>query len=105
MLRRFCTIALSSILIWFLISIFVTIIVYPDPPHHPDHPRHDHPRWRWPGCKGRKLTYEQLKEILLETPNSEKAEEWSRYYTGGAHLAGQNYSQVRGLDLFNPPLL
>lgn len=101
-LRRFCTIALSSILIWFLISFFITIIVHPTPPHYPGHGHHDHDRWRWPGYRDRKLTYEQLKEVLLETPSSEKAEEWSRYYTSGAHLAGQNYSQVLNTDFPSP---
>lgn len=73
-----------------MISVFVTLLVDPEPHHHPGH---DRPRW--PGHRGSKLTYEQLKQVLLETPRSEKAEEWSRYYTEGAHLAGQNYSQVR----------
>lgn len=93
-LRRFCTIALSSTLIWFLLVFFVTLIFDPDatryrPPHH-----HDPDDWTWPGCRGRKITYEQLKQILLDTPDSKKAEEWSRYYTAGAHMAGQNYSQA-----------
>lgn len=100
-LRRFCTIALSSIIIWFLLSVFVAIAVHPIPPNYPGHHHHDHDRWRWPGSRGRTLSYEQLKEILIETPSSEKAEEWSRYYTAGPHLAGQNYSQVR--DTNNTP--
>ncbi|KAL1853682.1 hypothetical protein VTK73DRAFT_8880 [Phialemonium thermophilum] len=91
--RRFCTIALSSILIWSVLSFFVTVLFDPEARHPPDH-GHDHTPWSWPGCQGRKIDYEQLREILLETPSREKAEEWSRYYTAGAHLAGQNYSQV-----------
>jgi N-acetylated-alpha-linked acidic dipeptidase len=95
-LRRFCTIALSSTLIWFLLAVFVTLIFDPDATHyHPRPPHRHHPdQWTWPGCRGRKVTYEQLKQILLDTPDSKKAEEWSRYYTAGAHMAGQNYSQV-----------
>lgn len=31
---------------------------------------------------------------MLKTPEEKKAEEWSRYYTSGPHLAGKNYSQV-----------
>ena len=31
---------------------------------------------------------------MLETPKEEKAQEWSRYYTSGPHLAGKNYSQA-----------
>ncbi|KAK0632996.1 hypothetical protein B0T14DRAFT_50323 [Immersiella caudata] len=50
--------------------------------------------WTWPGCRHRTVTYQQLRQILLETPSSEKVEEWSRYYTSGPHLAGKNYSQA-----------
>ena len=89
--RRFCTIALASLLTAFLIFFVVTLVVHPEPPAN-RRPHDD--QWSWPGWKDRKLTYEQLKEILLETPSSEKAREWSRYYTAGPHLAGQNYSQV-----------
>lgn len=58
--------------------------------------RDDGREWRflWPGSHERKLSYDELKQILLDTPTSEKCEEWQRYYTAGAHLAGQNYSQV-----------
>lgn len=93
-LRRFCTIALSSTLIWFLLAFFVTLIFDPDATHYRPPHRHDPDDWTWPGCRGRKITYEQLKQILLDTPDSKKAEEWSRYYTAGAHMAGQNYSQA-----------
>lgn len=31
---------------------------------------------------------------MIDTPREEKAQEWSKYYTAGPHLAGQNYSQV-----------
>jgi N-acetylated-alpha-linked acidic dipeptidase len=40
------------------------------------------------------VPYSELQEILLTTPKEEKAEEWSRYYTSGPHLAGKNYSQA-----------
>jgi N-acetylated-alpha-linked acidic dipeptidase len=30
----------------------------------------------------------------LNEPKAEKAQEWSRYYTAGPHLAGKNYSQA-----------
>jgi N-acetylated-alpha-linked acidic dipeptidase len=103
-LRRFCTIALSSTLIWFLLAFFVTLLVdpasrkhYPYRGHHRGHHRqgNDVTEARaWLPGHGRKLTNEQLEKILLETPDSKKAEEWSKYYTEGAHLAGQNYSQA-----------
>ncbi|TPX17197.1 uncharacterized protein E0L32_003315 [Thyridium curvatum] len=90
--RRFCTIALSSILIWFLAAFLFTVAFGPKHPHHRH--RHGHDQWSWPGCKDRKLSYEQLKEILLDTPDSKLAEKWLEYYTSGPHLAGQNYSQA-----------
>jgi N-acetylated-alpha-linked acidic dipeptidase len=40
------------------------------------------------------LDFEDLQRTLLETPNAEKAKEWSEYYTGGPHLAGKNLSQA-----------
>ncbi|KAK3310448.1 uncharacterized protein B0T15DRAFT_518552 [Chaetomium strumarium] len=89
-LRRFCTIALASTLIWFLVAVAVSSTFFPD-----GHSHHDpHDRWTWPGCGKRKVDYEQLKRILLDTPSSKHAEEWSRYYTAGPHLAGKNYSQA-----------
>lgn len=95
-LRRFCTIALSSTLLALVIVFLVTVVWSPGHcGHHRHRPGYEYETWSWPGCKSRRLGYDQLKEILLETPSSEKASEWSKYYTAGAHLAGQNYSQVR----------
>lgn len=87
--RRFCTIALSCS----LIALFATFLFHFGLDVHF---RHHDKDWEfsWPGCGDRKLSYEELRQILLDTPSSEKAEEWQRYYTSGAHLAGQNYSQV-----------
>lgn len=97
-LRRFCTIALTcSLLALFTVFLFTFGLSGPlNGGHDDDHHDRDHPsHWSWPdNCKDRKLSYDALKEILLETPSSQKAEEWQRYYTAGAHLAGQNYSQA-----------
>lgn len=93
--RRFCTIALSCSLVA-LFATFLVVFGFSGPLE-----RHER-NFSWPGCDDRHLSYEGLKKILLETPSSEKAEEWQKYYTGGAHLAGQNYSQVR---LYTPPPL
>lgn len=83
--RRFCTIALSCSLIALFATFIFTFGI----------DRHDHQsEFSWPSCKRRHLSYEELKTILLETPSSAKAEEWQKYYTEGAHLAGQNYSQA-----------
>ncbi|KAL8285470.1 hypothetical protein RB597_002507 [Gaeumannomyces tritici] len=90
--RRFCTIALSSTLIWFFGVLVLTSILGRDAPHRhrPDH----NDGWSWPGHKDRHLSYDQLRNILRDEPSSELAEEWSRYYTDGPHLAGQNFSQA-----------
>ncbi|EFQ96615.1 hypothetical protein PTNB73_05098 [Pyrenophora teres f. teres] len=40
------------------------------------------------------LDFDLLQSTLLEIPNAEKAQEWSRYYTSGPHLAGKNLSQA-----------
>lgn len=39
-------------------------------------------------------SYKELQKILLTTPDEERLSDWSRYYTSGPHLAGQNYSQA-----------
>ncbi|KAL2169828.1 hypothetical protein VTG60DRAFT_5569 [Thermothelomyces hinnuleus] len=89
-LRRFCTVALASTLIWFFIAVAVFMAYFPAGGSQRD-PGDD---WTWPGHPRRKLSYEQLQRILLEVPSSQRAEEWSRYYTAGPHLAGKNYSQA-----------
>ncbi|KAK3394368.1 hypothetical protein B0H63DRAFT_460740 [Podospora didyma] len=93
-LSRFCTIALASTLIYCLLAILVSFTV--SIPHHIPHRPHDGPfhNWLWPGSGKRKVDFYQLEEILLNTPSAEKAEEWSRYYTAGPHLAGKNLSQA-----------
>lgn len=87
--RRFCTIAITCSLI-VLFATFLLSFGFTGPRHH----HHHGWDWSWPSSHGRKLSYEDLKQVLLDTPTSEKAEEWQRYYTAGAHLAGQNYSQA-----------
>lgn len=92
--RRFCTIACASVLLCgFATFLLQALYIWPswqDHRHrHPHHPHHGHH-----GHKGKRLSHEELQKILLDTPSSEKAEEWSRYYTAGAHLAGKNYSQA-----------
>lgn len=51
------------------------------------------PHPSWPESNG--LSYDELKEILLETPDPGKAREWSKYYTAGPHLCGKNLSQAQ----------
>jgi N-acetylated-alpha-linked acidic dipeptidase len=40
------------------------------------------------------LTYDQLVDIFLNTPDEKQVREWSKYYTSGPHLAGKNLSQA-----------
>lgn len=53
----------------------------------------DLPHSDYPQSEG--LSYHDLKELLLDTPDSKKAREWSEYYTAGPHLAGKNLSQAQ----------
>ncbi|KAI1384016.1 Zn-dependent exopeptidase [Hypoxylon trugodes] len=83
-LRRFCTIALGSSLIALFITFLVSVVFAPSHNTHHD----------WPGHDRNRVTYDELKEILLNTPSSSRAAEWSKYYTSGPHLAGKNLSQA-----------
>ncbi|KAK8043696.1 PA domain-containing protein [Apiospora rasikravindrae] len=89
-LRRFCTIVLGASLIGLFTTFLFTVVFAPHdeaPPHPSPHPPgHRH------HMKG--LSFDKLKDILLETPSGEKASEWSKYYTAGPHLAGRNLSQA-----------
>jgi N-acetylated-alpha-linked acidic dipeptidase len=91
--RRFCSIALGSSLIALFIVFLCTSFALV--PHGYPKPKHPHPR-PYPPSKDypNSITFQELQEILLETPNGEKAMEWSQYYTSGPHLAGKNYSQA-----------
>ena len=83
-LRRFCTICIGSSLLFFFIVFLIPVAFLPHPRHHHHKPNH--------GVSG--VTFKELQEILLETPESSKAAEWSKYYTAGPHLAGKNLSQA-----------
>lgn len=84
--RRFFTIASSVVLICgFASFIFHGLFIWP-------HRYHRGQPGGWP--HGQPLSREDLDRILFDTPDPKKAEEWSRYYTSGPHLAGKNYSQA-----------
>ncbi|OAL35299.1 hypothetical protein AYO20_05350 [Fonsecaea nubica] len=93
-LKRFCSIALASSLIAIAICFLLPGAILPRGhdsvssylPWSPPYPR------SWPQSAG--ITFEQLIELLLETPDEEKARSWSEYYTSGPHLAGKNLSQA-----------
>ncbi|KAL1305686.1 hypothetical protein AAFC00_007279 [Neodothiora populina] len=103
-LRRFCTIALVSVPVTIIAFALLTIALggqsdlfgdgdskgfspfsWSASSKTPPHPN-------WPAGDG--LSYENLKSILLETPDADKAKAWSEYYTAGPHLMGQNLSQA-----------
>jgi hypothetical protein len=89
--RRFFSIAVScSIILGLGWLIFHVLFVWPHYYHHGHHGRHSVSVEG--GRKG--PSHEDLEALLLETPSTERAEEWLRYYTAGPHLAGQNLSQV-----------
>lgn len=93
-LRRFCSIALGSTLVLIAFLFLLPLAIVPGAvrgissylPWSRPFP------WSWPESNG--ISFEDLKTILLETPNEEKARSWSQYYTAGPHLAGKNLSQA-----------
>lgn len=87
-LRRFCTIALASTLIWTLIAPLGSILSG----NWYISGRDGQDRQTWPGRN--QVDQDELRQILRDVPSSESAMQWSRYYTSGPHLAGKNYSQA-----------
>lgn len=99
-LRRFCTIALTASFIVVLLLFLLPVGLLPSQRQHKDSNgvqshlpwSSPYPHKTWPQSQG--LTYEDLQQLLLETPKEEKAREWSQYYTAGPHLAGKNLTQA-----------
>ncbi|KAH8646487.1 N-acetylated-alpha-linked acidic dipeptidase-like protein 2 [Tricladium varicosporioides] len=89
--RRFCTIALGSSLVALVVLFLLPVALIPRHHHNWGHPPSSpHPPNQTPNA----ITFAELQDILISTPEEEKAQEWSKYYTSGPHLAGKNYSQV-----------
>ena len=99
-LRRFCTIALTSSFVVVLLLFLLPIDLLPPSQRHKDRNSLDryfpwsspYPHESWPRSQG--LSYENLQQVLLQTPIEGKAREWSQYYAAGPHLAGKNLSQA-----------
>ena len=95
-LRRACTFILGSVLIIAVIAFILPVALFPTvrggSPYSFLPWSNPFPHKSWPHGDG--LDYEQLQDILQITPSEDKAEEWSRYYTSGPHLAGKNFSQA-----------
>lgn len=94
-LRRACTCFLGTLLVIVVILFLIPSAILPRehgsiwsylPWAHPL------PHDAWP--QGNGLPFDQLQQILLNTPSAAKAREWSEYYTAGPHLAGKNLSQA-----------
>ncbi|KAL6714104.1 hypothetical protein ACLMJK_008598 [Lecanora helva] len=100
-IRRFCTLALAIALLVISVLFLVPAHWLPGdnnesewaPALHRFSPWSSRlPNGAWPKSEG--LSYEDLKKVLLDTPQERKAREWSQYYTAGPHLAGKNKSQA-----------
>ena len=99
-LRRFCTIALTSSLVVVLLLFLLPIDLLPPSQQHKNSTglskylpwSSPYPHESWPHSQG--LSYENLQQVLSQTPAERKAREWSQYYAAGPHLAGKNLSQA-----------
>ena len=89
--RRFCTIAICSSLIALVVLFLVPGSLFG---HHGHHRNPFHPKPSPPDHAPNAISFKELQNILIETPKEEKAQEWSKYYTSGPHLAGKNLSQA-----------
>lgn len=99
-LRRFCTIALSCTLILVVIGFLIPFAVLPSDRHSHDHDHHYDGLWSLSSASSKlwsqseRLTFDDLKEIILKTPSEQRVRDASQYYTAGPHLAGKNLSQA-----------
>ncbi|KAJ5625857.1 hypothetical protein N7510_002166 [Penicillium lagena] len=94
-LRRACTVFLGAVLLVVLILFLIPESILPGEhgsiwSYFPGSHSLPHPAWP----EGHGMPYDQLQQILLNTPSAAKAREWSSYYTAGPHLAGKNLSQA-----------
>ncbi|MBE3044658.1 hypothetical protein IMZ48_19275, partial [Candidatus Bathyarchaeota archaeon] len=78
-----------SVLVYIFLS-FIVLLIIDVPGHHGGFLNDGWPLSRSTGP----LSHHELRALLLKTPSAEAAEEWSRYYTAGDHVAGRNHSQV-----------
>ncbi|KAK3725931.1 hypothetical protein LTR37_000079 [Vermiconidia calcicola] len=104
LLRRYCTIALTTIPLLTVVIVLLSVAIGGESDVFGEHeitaPSYLHsssfelrlPHSSWPESDG--LDYAELMRILQETPDPDKAREWSKYYTAGPHLCGKNLSQA-----------
>jgi N-acetylated-alpha-linked acidic dipeptidase len=97
-LRRFCTALLTIVPAIVLFALVLSFFLPDQLDDDSDRLSHYLPWGKpwisssWPKTQG--LDYADLEEILRTTPDRKRAEEWSKYYTSGPHLAGKNLSQA-----------
>ena len=92
--RRFCTLALASIVIFAILCAVIPIATVNHRSRAGSYLPWSTPyrKTSWPASTG--LSFDKLRGILLDTPDEDRAREWSKYYTAGPHLAGKNLSQA-----------
>ena len=97
-IRRFCTVALTSSLV-IIVALFLLPLRFLPSSHRRSTGASwyfpwssSHPHRAWPASEG--VSYKDLQDILLTTPQEDKIKHWSEYYTAGPHLAGKNFSQA-----------
>ncbi|KAF8455884.1 hypothetical protein BGX38DRAFT_114081 [Terfezia claveryi] len=85
---RFTYIILSALALYAVIGLFLALNVSIADPStwclrlpHKNWPYQNHPIEYW-------------EHIVTSYPKADRAKEWSRFYTSGPHLGGQNYSQA-----------
>lgn len=88
--RRFFTIVSCALLVTGFVTFAVhAFLIWPKHYH-----RGHHGHGPLAGGRHGRMTPEELQSILFNTPDPDKAREWSQYYTSGVHLAGTNLSQA-----------
>lgn len=93
--RRFCTIALFSCLFLAAIGLILPWTLITGHRNHPGRNPHGRNSSK-PHFESQHagLSFNEVKDIIVNTPRPDKAREWSKYYTSGPHLAGKNLSQA-----------
>ena len=97
-IRRICTAALTTSLVVVAVLFLLPVRFVPSS-DRPDAGASwyfawssPYPHKSWPASHG--VSYKELQDILLTTPQEDKIRHWSEYYTAGPHLAGKNFSQA-----------
>ena len=79
-IRQFCTIVLSTTLI---VLLFLYLLPFEWAPSHHHHRDEYDPKWPWTNITNyestRTIAFKELQNILLESPDPAKAEEWSKF--------------------------